>query len=218
MLDKLFGSNSRVKLLKLFFLHPADRFYIREIARHLELQLNSVFRELNNLEEMGLLLAEAGPEGEEEPPIEPIEPEITSKKKTPKEKEIKKQERKYYKVNPDFIFFNEIKALIVKSQMLYEKDFTDSLKKVGDIKLLVLTGIFVNSFDSPVDLLLVGNCNKKKLLKVIDDLEGELVKEVNYAVMTEEEFAYRREITDMFLYNILEGEKLVVIDLNNVVS
>ena len=218
MLDKLFCSNSRVKLLKLFFLHPSERFYIREIARHLDLQLNSVFRELNNLEEIGLLLAEAGPESEEELPIEQIEPDAITKKKAPKDKEIKKQERKYYKVNPDFIFFNEIKALIVKSQMLYEKDFTDSLKKVGDIKLLVLTGIFVNSFDSPVDLLLVGDCNKKKLLKVIDDLEGELVKEINYAVMTEDEFTYRREITDMFLYNILEGEKLVVIDLNNVVS
>ncbi|MEI6379156.1 MAG: hypothetical protein WCO55_05865 [Candidatus Falkowbacteria bacterium] len=217
MLDKLFGSNARVKLLKLFLLHPDQRYYIREIARELDLQLNSVFRELNNLEEMGLLLSESGPEPEEEPVWAMPEPEEEPKKKgrakvKDADKEVKKSERKYYRANTEFILFNEIKALIVKSQMLYEKDFTDKLKKVGDIQLLVLSGFFVANASSPIDLLVVGDLNKKKLTKVIQELESELIKEVNYAIMTEQEFSYRREIADVFLYTILDGDKLVVVD------
>ena len=216
MLDKLFGSNARVKLLKLFLLHPEQRFYIREIARELDLQLNSVFRELNNLEEMGLLLSETGPEPEEEPVWANPEPEEVVKKRGRKpkdgEKDSKKSERKYYRANADFLLFNEIKALIVKSQMLYEKDFTEKLKKVGDIKLLVLSGFFVANPNSPIDLLVVGALSKKKLTKVIEELESQLIKDVNYAIMTESEFNYRREIADVFLYNILDGDKIVVVD------
>ncbi|MCU0678948.1 MAG: hypothetical protein MUC28_00680, partial [Planctomycetes bacterium] len=55
MLGKLFGSNTRVKILKLFLLHPDNKFYIRQIARGLKLQVNSVRRELENLEKFGLL-------------------------------------------------------------------------------------------------------------------------------------------------------------------
>lgn len=218
MLDKLFGSNARVKLLKLFLLHPDKRFYIREIARELDLQLNSVFRELNNLEEIGLLIAESGPEPEEEPAWAIAEPEEPKKKSKAKDKEAdsKKNDRKYYRANTDFLFFNEIKALIVKSQMLYEKDFSEKLKKVGDIKLMVLTGFFVNNVNAPIDLLIVGTLNKKKLTKVISDLESQIIKDVNYAVMTDEEFKYRREIADVFLYNILDGEKIVVVDYDGI--
>ncbi|MDD4412810.1 MAG: hypothetical protein PHR00_04155 [Patescibacteria group bacterium] len=214
MLDKLFGSNARVKLLKLFLLHPNERFYIREIARELDLQLNSVFRELNNLEDLGLLCSETCPEGEgeflvgEEASIV-VEATPQTKRKT---KEKQKQDRKYYRVNTDFLFYNEIKALIVKSQMLYEKDFTEKLKKIGNIKLLILTGSFVNKPDSNVDLFVVGQINKSKLIKIVEDLESELVKEINYSIMEETEFNYRREIADVFLYNILDGEKIVVVD------
>ena len=57
MLAKLFGSNSRVKILKLFLMRTNDKFYIRQIARDLGLQLNSVRRELENLEKFGLLIS-----------------------------------------------------------------------------------------------------------------------------------------------------------------
>lgn len=219
MLDKLFGSNARVRLLKLFLLHPEERYFIREIARELDLQLNSVFRELNNLEEMGLLTSEVGPEPEEvDAWLPPIEEETPKKKgKTKKVDDIKKTEKKYYRANQDFILFNEIKALIVKSQMTHEKDFADKIKKTGTIELLILTGFFVNNVDSKIDLLVVGDINKKKMVKVVQELETELIKDVNYAVMTPDEFAYRREIADIFLYNILDSEKIVVVDVNGII-
>lgn len=201
MLEKLFGSHTRVKLLKLFLLHHKQRYYIREIARNLNLQLNSVHRELANLEELGIINSGAA---------EAIDPNIEVDKDA--KKDDKKADKKFYQANKDFVFFNEIKALIIKSQIMYEKDFADKLKKLGKIKLLVLTGFFVGNTESNVDLLMVGDFNKVKLVKLVKDLEAELVREVNYSTMTEEEFSYRREIADVFLYNVLDGDKIIVLD------
>ena len=196
MLEKLFGSNSRVKILKLFLLNPAEKFYIRQLSRDLKLQLNSVRRELENLEKFGIL---------------------TSDMKNQAEAEDKKeatggQEKKYFRANPNFVLFDEIKALIVKAQILYEKDFVRKLNSIGKVKLLVLTGIFVNNPSSLIDILIVGKVNKLKLVKLIRELEVELGKEINFTIFDSQEFKYRRDITDIFLYGILDGRKLVVID------
>jgi DNA-binding transcriptional regulator YhcF (GntR family) len=189
MLEKLFGSNSRVKILKVFLLNTDQKFYIRQLARDLKLQLNSVRRELDNLEKFGLLISNVSSDGESS-----------------------KQEKKFYQINPDFILFEEIKALVMKAQILYEKDFIDKLKNIGQLKLLILTGIFVNNQNSPIDLLIVGKFNKNRFLKLIKEIEKELGREINYTLFDRQELRYRRDITDIFLYNILEGKKIVVID------
>jgi hypothetical protein len=196
MLGKLFGSNARVKILKLFILHPKERFYIRQIARDLNLQLNSVRRELESLEQFGLLLSNPA---KSEAEIEASGAEG-------------KTDRKYYQVNADFVLYDEIKSLLIKAQFLYERDFIDKLKKAGNTHLLILTGFFVNKEKSLVDMLLVGRFNKPRLMKIIRGLEDELGREVNFAVMDNKEFKYRKNITDVFLYDILEGKKIVAID------
>ena len=199
MLEKLFGSKTRVKILKLFLIHPLDKYYIRQLSRDLKLQLNSVRRELENLEGFGILTYDAKDINHGETPAE-------------KKASATGQEKKYYRANPNFVLFDEIKALIVKAQILYEKDFVRKLQAIGKIKLLVLTGIFVNNPNSLIDILLVGKINKIKLVKLIKELEIELGKEINFTVFNPQEFKYRRDITDIFLYGILEGRKLIVID------
>jgi hypothetical protein len=202
MLGKLFGSNTRVRILKLFVLHPKEKFYIRQIARDVNLQLNSVRRELENLEQFGLLVSNPAKTEEE---IDASEADG-------------KTDRKYYQVNTNFVLYDEIKSLLVKAQFLYERDFVDKLKKVGQARLLILTGFFVNKEKSLVDILLVGRFNKEKLTKLIRSLENELGREVNYAVMDNKEFKYRKDITDIFLYDILENKKIVAIDEMGVVN
>jgi len=189
MLGKLFGSNSRVKILKVFIYHPGKKYYIRQLARDLKLQVNSIRRELENLEEFGLLTSsnEVG-EGEN------------------------KHEKKYYTLNEDFILYNEVKDLILKAQILYSKDFVEKIAKAGIIKILILTGVFVNEQLSPVDMLIVGKVNKPTLVRRIKELEKEINREINYVVMDMKEFKYRREITDVFLYGIFEGKKITIID------
>lgn len=123
-----------------------------------------------------------------------------------------KQDKKFFQVNPEFIIFEEIKALMLKSQGLHKDDFIDRLRKSGKIKLLILTGAFVNNKDSAIDLLIVGSPDRDKLMKNIKELETELGKEINFTVMDMKEFMYRRDMTDVFLYSILEGKKLIAID------
>lgn len=191
MLAKLFGSTARVKILKLFLLNPDNAYYIRQVSRHLNLQLNAVRRELENLETIGLLTSHQG---------------------TDDEHDGGKTERKFYQANKDFILFSEVRELIIKAQILCEKDFTEKLKKLGTVKLLVLSGLFLNDKQAPVDMLIVGDFSKDKVNKLVKELENELVNEVNYAVLTEEEFRYRQQVTDVFLYAVLESKKIVVID------
>jgi len=190
MLSKLFGSKSRVKILKKFLLNPREKFYIRQLSRELKLQLNSVRRELENLEQMGLLQSnlETGQE------------------------EGGGQEKRFFQTNPGFVLYEEIKALIVKAQVLYEKDFIEKLNMSGSPKLVVFTGFFVNNDASPVDLLIVGRFNKNKVYKLIKTLEDDVSREINYTILSIKEYKYRRDITDVFLYDILEGRKLIAID------
>jgi hypothetical protein len=196
MLSSLFGSNARVKILKQFLFNPEERFYIRQLARDLSLQVNSVRRELENLEKFGLLKTEA-----------------SSAKQEGESAAVNiGQEKKYYRVNKGFPLFEDIKALVAKSQILYKDELVRNIEKLGSIKLLILTGVFVNRFNSPIDILIVGRVNKEKLIKTIKDLEADLGREVNYTAMDATEFKYRRDITDVFLYDILDGEKIVVID------
>lgn len=196
MLSKLFGSVARVKILKLFLLNSDASYYIRQVSRHLGLQPNAVRRELENLESMELLTSHQGEDSDE----------------GSDDDKPGKNDRKYFQANKSFVLFNEIKDLIIKGQILCEKDFTDKLRKLGTIKLLILSGLFVNDKQAPVDMLIVGNFNKEKVAKLVKGLEEELVNEVNYSLLSEEEFAYRRQVTDVFLYSVLEGKKVVVID------
>ncbi len=218
MLHKLFGSQARVKILKLFLTNPDKKFYIRQISRDQKLQLNSVRRELENLEQFGLLISnpvDTDEEGEaamtREDFIKQVRPVKVKDKKKSKDIPLK-LEKKYYQANRGFILYEEIKALIIKAQMLYERDFIEKLHKAGKPKLLILTGFFVNDPDKPVDLFVVGTLNKQRFARLIRELEADLGREVNYTHMSTREFRYRRDITDIFLYGILEGRKLVVID------
>ena len=91
-------------------------------------------------------------------------------------------------------------------------DFVEKLKKIGKPKLFILSGFFVNNADAPSDILIVGRFNKLKLQKIIRELEKEFDKELNYTFMDSKEFKYRKDITDVFLFEILEGKKIVVVD------
>jgi len=189
MLNQLFGSEARVKILNLFLLHPEEKYYLRQISDDLKLQTNSLRRELLNLEKIGLVVSE--------------------------KRKIKpggKKEMKYFGINTRFLLFQEIKALFVKSQILSSQKFLNGLQKVSELKFLALTGIFTSYEEATTDILLVGKVKKSDFLKLIKALEKDLDKEVNYTIMDEEEFEYRREVADIFLYNILGGKMIVLID------
>lgn len=203
MLEQLFGSKTRVRLLHLFLSHPNQHYYLRELARGLKMQLNSVRREVTNLEKMGILkVVEIQDEQHQE--------EGRGSKKTKKSQ--KKGAKKYFMIDIEFILYPELKALFLKSKLILEKNFVNKIKSMNKVKMLVLTGIFVGTDGSSTDMLIIGSVNKAKLAQMIKGFQKDLSSEINYTVMTVQEYKYRKDMTDRFLYNILESKKIVILN------
>ena len=76
----------------------------------------------------------------------------------------------------------------------------------------MITGFFLQTEGAPVDLLVVGDISKQKIVKLISFYEREFEREINFSTMTTEEFLYRKSLTDRFLFKILDSKKIVVID------
>ncbi|MCD4705539.1 hypothetical protein K8R61_00470 [bacterium] len=197
MLEQLFNSKIRVKLLRLFLANPNKQYYIRQLTRLLDSQINSVRREVDNLVSIGILSPVSNSE---------------QKKKT---KDVSKKgdsQRKYFEVNINFDLYSELKSLILKSHLVVKKGICKDIANAGKINYLAFTGIFVDVPDFPIDILIVGRASKIKINKVINKFEKELNRNINYTLMSKTEFLYRKDLTDRFLYSILEGKKIVAID------
>jgi len=188
MLEQLFGSQTRVKLLHIFLINSDERYFVRELTRDLESQINAVRRELQNLEEIGVIKEVEGKEGNP------------------------KQNRKFYQADTKFVLYSELKSILQKSQFLLEKKFAKALQKIGRVYYLALTGFFVGNKSLPIDMLIVGKLNKKKFEKLLKGFEKNFRREINYTLLDKEEFDYRRSVADRFLYSILDSEKIVMID------
>jgi len=199
MLEQLFGSKTRVRLLRLFLNNHKGAYFVRELTRKIGSQINAVRNELDNLVAMGLVIAVADSQGGE------ASAAAGRKKRNPSQK-------KFYRLNTDALLYPELKALFLKSRVLLEKDFVKKLTGSGSVSYLALMGVFVGPDPAPTDLFIVGRVNREKLTGLIKDFEQEIGHEVNYTVMTPQEYKYRRDVTDRFLYSILESKKIVVVD------
>mgnify|MGYP001600118303 CR=1 FL=1 len=189
-LEQLFGSRTRVKLLHLFLMNPQLSFFVRELTREIEAQINSVRRELINLTRLGL--------------IYPIEKEITLPTGL--------KEKKFYALNTAYLLTGEMASLFTKARILAEQDMVEKIKALDNLQYFVLTGFFVGH-KGQTDMLLVGQLDKAKLGQIVSTFEKDLRREVNYTLMTPAEYLYRKEITDKFLYDILVNKKIEVVNV-----
>lgn len=193
--EQLFGSKTRARLLNLFVHNQDEKFFVRELTRRIHAQLNSVRRELKNLLELGLIkeVSVAVAEGLE------------------KGKKTKREKKRYYQAETTSELFSDLRSLLQKVQIMVKKDFVQQIDGSGSILLLLLTGRFVDQREIPVDLLIVGAIEEKTLQKLLQGFEVELGQEINYTLMTKEEFAYRRQVSDRFLSDILRSRHVVMI-------
>jgi len=207
MLARIFGSNARVKILKTFLGKPEQKYYTRQLSRDLELQVNSVRRELENLQNIGLIKEEDNKNTATSDNENKNDKSAKKDGKTPL-----KNDKKYFVVDRDFLLFRELKSLFAKANLLSCQDFLKTIDDIGNIKNLWLSGIFTGETQAPVDLLLVGKVNKTQLLQKIKVLEEDLGKEINFTLMDESEYEYRTEINDIFLYKLKQCHTLYEID------
>ena len=192
MFEQLFGSKTRVKLLSLFLNNPGRSYYVREITRKIDEQINSVRRELSNLLSIGIISSESS------------------------------NNRLYYEVNDKYEHYQELRSIFasipVKSRAIKstkeEDEITKKLRSAGSIELAFLTGSFVNDSRSSVDICLVGDLNRSALARAVGDIEKEVGRDLNYTYMTPEEYQYRMSLNDRFLNSIMEAKKITLIDAN----
>jgi predicted transcriptional regulator len=192
MVEQLFGSKTRVKLLSLFFNNPGRPFYVREITRKIDEQINSVRRELANLLSIGLISSEGS------------------------------NNRLYYEVNAKYEYYEQLRSIFttmpVKSadpvikETREEDQIIKKLRSTGSVQFAFLSGSFTNDSRTNIDIFVVGDVNKARLAKVVAEMEKEMNRELNYSAMTPEEYQYRLSLNDRFVTNVLEAKKIVVID------
>lgn len=196
MLEHLFGSKTRIKLLRLLFRHPDKAYFVRELTRELDTQINAIRREINLLVKANIVVEIDTPEAKKDAPGGKL--------------------RKYYKLNSGSLLYPELKALLMKAKIMGEQQFVRDLQENGGkINLLMLCGHFTGNPEAPTDMLIVGNAKKKVISKAIEDYEEEFGTPVRFTFMTNEEFFDRRHIMDKFLYEIFEGKHIKVVnDLN----
>ena len=182
ILEQLFDSPIKVKLLKLFFRNPEESFRLKGIIKRVKSDVRACRRQIKKLENINLLSSRV------------------------------KGGVKFYFIDPDFDFYKELKTLVLKSSPASRDKMLSRLRGLGIIKLAVISGIFLNLENSRIDLLIVGDrIKKKKLTNFLRDLEAEVGKEIDYVVFSTEDFNYRYDMFDRFLRDILEKphEKLI---------
>lgn len=195
MIDALFGSKTRVKLLHLFLNNPEKSFYVREITRLIDEQINSVRRELANMLSVGIISSDSA------------------------------DNKLYYKVDQQYEHFSPFRKIFADKSSKQAKisgktdaEWQSSLTKLSGLRLAVAAGRLVRGSASPVDLLLVGSVPSTKVDEVVGAIEKVEGRELNYSVMTYDDFYYRLSVRDKFITEIISGACSVLVDTDQILT
>lgn len=183
MLADLIISRVRVKILQLFFLSPGKIFHVREIVRRTDEEINAVRRELAHLEKAGIMSKE------------------------------RRANRLFYALRRDYALYFDLLELIAKTSGL-GGDILKNRVKLGRIKFTMLSGKFARGktrIGNDVDLLVVGKVVLPELSQIVRQEEIRREAELNYTVMTEEEFDFRKKRRDPFVLEILRGSRIMIV-------
>jgi hypothetical protein len=188
MIEQLFGSKTRVKLLQLFYSNPNRSFYVREITRKIDEQINSVRRELSNLLSIGIIESDNN------------------------------NNKLYYEVNQKYDFYAPLSEIFggakeqVAAKPIADTDYKDELKPLGRVDLALYTGQFTRDESSGIDALFIGDINDHAMQKFIAELEKKEGKEIRYTSMSLEDFKYRQQVKDRFINNVMDAKKQILVD------
>jgi hypothetical protein len=183
MFADLITSKTRVKVLSLFLENLSEMFHVREVVRRVEEEINAVRRELIYLEKKGILTRE---------------PRVN---------------RVYYYLDKSYPFYFDLININAKTTGL-GSDIIKNRVKLGRIKFAMLSGKFARGIrENPedVDLLVVGTIVIPELSVIIKGEELKRKYEINYTVMTEEEFIFRKKRRDPFISSIIYASRVMLI-------
>lgn len=176
-------SKVRIKLLEVFFEQPTGMWYVRELTRITDEEINAVRRELDRMTKAGMVRNED------------------------------RGNRRYYSVNSSYDFYPELMKLVAKTTGIGQK-IKKNRKKLGIVKYVMFTGKFAKHekrANDEVDVLVVGEIVLPELSAIVREEEQLRATEINYTVMTEDEFDFRKTRRDPFLLGILELPRVMIV-------
>ncbi|MDE1919607.1 MAG: hypothetical protein KGH56_02795 [Patescibacteria group bacterium] len=174
-LAKLFGSNARLKTLRLFVFNKDASFTLAEVAERAKLSKEAVRRELADLHSAGFLRKKGAP--------------------TPTR----------YQTNPRFEHLKAIDAFIRDTTNVSPQNMLGALKRAGALRLVALSGLFTGVLETQIDLLIVGDhLDERALASAVRSLEAELGREIRYASFATADFRYRLEVYDRLLRDVFD--------------
>jgi len=175
ILEQLFDSPVKVRLLKLFLRNKGQSFSLQEITKRIRSDVSTCKKQIRKLESIKFIISRV------------------------------KSGKKYYLINKDFDFYNELKTLVLKSSPASRDRILKRIRNLGRINLAILSGVFVNADNTRMDILIVGdNIKRKNLSSFLKDLEAEVGKEIDYVLLSTEDFRYRFDMFDRFLRDVME--------------
>lgn len=184
LLEDLIISRVRVKMLALFLNNPSMIYHVREVVRQVDEEINAVRRELAHLEKAGMLAKE------------------------------QRANRLFYRFRKEYPLYFELMELFGKTTGL-GWDIVKNRAKLGKIKYAMMSGRFLRGLPhkggSDVDLLIVGSVVLPELAAFVKAEEVKKERELNYTVMTEEEFSFRKRRRDPFVLEILSGSRVMLV-------
>jgi len=182
-LAKLFGSPSRLKALRLFVFNRETAFSLGEIAQRTKLSKSVVRRELAELLASGLVRKKGA------------------------------NAKTRYQTNPNFEHLDALDTFIRDTTSVRPGHMVAQLRRAGVLRLVVLSGFFMNVLESQVDLLVAGDrLNERALAAAVRSLEAELGREVRYASFATEDFRYRYGVYDRLLRDVFDYPHRLLID------
>lgn len=182
MIERLIGSRARTGLLSLFTSNPEKRFYVRELARRTSNNVNSVRRELANLERLGLLRSEA------------------------------EANLLYYRINQKAPIYAELRGLFLKTEGVAGA-LRGALAQFDKVECSFIYGSFAKGeerADSDVDLMIIGRADERKLVKAVRAVEEQLSRNIDYTLISPQEFKSRLKDKDAFIANVAREKKIVL--------
>lgn len=196
ILENLFESVPKARILRLLIRNADQKFLLDQIAMRSQIKKTSVRREVQKMLKYGL--AE--------------ENTITVEIKSKKGGKPRLKKERAYGINSRYPLLRELQDLVTKSSVAPHDKLLRQIRGIGKIKLAIISGVFTQAENSRTDLLIVGDgIFKRKLDRFLADAESELGKPVQHTVMETDEFLYRMDMYDRFLRDILEypHEKII---------
>lgn len=183
-LNDIITSKVRVKILELLLSNVNEMYHVRAIVRETKEEINAIRRELQRLEKAGVFKRE--PRGN----------------------------RIYYFARPDYEFYGDLLSMVAKTVGL-GATLIQNKSKIGKISFIMFSGRFARNKkrrrDDEVDILVVGEVVMPELAALIRVEESKRGNEINYTVMSREEFDFRKKRRDPFLLGILAGSRTMII-------